>query len=1316
MKQSSDLIDRRRGEMPEPRAEHAYGRLAGACVTDMLTRRAAARPQDIAVIAPDGQLTYWQLERAAHGLARHLRDLGIGPDDCVGVYTEPSLDQMIAIWGILFAGAAYLPLSPEYPQDRLRYMIEDSASPVLVTQPGLASLLADLVPRDRRILTLAETGLRDPRPPGDRAALPPPRPSSLAYVIYTSGSTGQPKGVMIEHGSIAAQMRWMHDVGRVEQGATVLQKTPMSFDAAQWEILAPAVGARVVLGAPGIHRDVEALIGAITAHRVTILQGVPTLLQALVDSGELAGCGTLTRVFSGGEALTRELARDVMKALPGALLINLYGPTECTINATSMLADPDDGDADSATIPIGVPVDNTSCFILDENMAPVGIGETGQLYIGGVQLARGYLNRPDQTREKFVASPFVPTERLYSTGDLASWNPDGTIQFIGRADNQVKLNGHRVELDEVAVSIAAHPWVRRAAALVTPGAHEGRQALVACVELNPREAALMDQGLDEAHHRSKQSRFQVSAQLSGAGLRDQGDLRGRHRVGLPGATETGAQRHTAFARKTYRFFDGEQVTAADLISLLSPRDIPRLSRDPDEVQLAELGEILRWFGQFHSESRLLPKYTYASPGALYATQLYLETSGRDGVDPGVYYYHPGEHALYRIGESTLREPGLLIHLAGKRRAIEPVYQRNIAEVLEMEAGHMLGVFEEVLPRHGLTIAPLPFSPAVRDRLGITPQDHYLGTFALAASGPAAPEDPTETYVLAHPRGVDGLPAGLYRHVDGRFERLSDELVLRRHVIAINQRVYDRAGFGIAVVSRTGPSWLRYINLGRKLHQLQRNDLRIGLMSAGYSSDSGFPLPAAVRLDDIFASCGIRPAPLYYAVGGRVSAGQVASEGMYEDSVHTQGPAELIKEELARSLPRYMLPSTVIVMDRLPLTANGKVDVRALADRPELAQAAAAPRVAPVTEAERWLARQWGEMLKSADVSTQDEFFAAGGNSLIAVALVNRINKRYGTRLPLQTLFETPKLADLAARIGSPPDESSSRLVPLAGAGAASDLPPVFCWPGLGGYPMNLRSLALAQDTGRPFYGIQACGLNDGESAHPTIAEMAAADIEEIRRVQPAGPYTLYGYSFGARVAFEAAWQLEQAGERVEQLLLLCPGNPRVGPPGPPIDQGAAGPGRRTAAYDNPAYLTILFSVFAGSARGPEVDLCLRTVRDEEGFVSFVRARYPALGEHLIRRIIRLVARTYEFEYTFHELAGRRLRAPVGIIKATGDDYSWMEESAAHTTDGRPAPTVIQLAGDHYRVLREPGVNELADAIRSLRSAPDRALAEERAAS
>jgi non-ribosomal peptide synthetase component F len=252
---------------------------------------------------------------------------------------------------------------------------------------------------------------------------------------------------------------------------------------------------------------------------VTTLQCVPTLLQALLDTERLSACTSLRKVFSGGEALSRPLARALGAALPWAGLVNLYGPTECTINATAYLVDPDALEEGAGAVPIGVPVDNTQCYILDEQLAPVDIGEPGELYIGGVQLARGYLHRPEQTRERFVPSPFVPTERLYRTGDLAYWNPDGTIQFTGRADNQVKLRGYRVELDEIALAIEEHTWVRRAAAVVTDDARTGFQNLVACVELNPKEAALMDQGNHGAHHQSKASRLQVRAQLSNPGVR-----------------------------------------------------------------------------------------------------------------------------------------------------------------------------------------------------------------------------------------------------------------------------------------------------------------------------------------------------------------------------------------------------------------------------------------------------------------------------------------------------------------------------------------------------------------------------------------------------------------------------------------------------------------------------------------------------------------------------------------------------------------------------------------------------------------------------
>jgi amino acid adenylation domain-containing protein len=1258
-----------------------------ASLRGLLTHQARLRPDDIALTTSEGHVTFRQLKDGADRFGAHLAALGVTPDTCVGLYAEPSADLMTGVWGILTAGAAYLPLSPDYPEARLTYMVENSGAQVVVTQPHLRERALALVPEGTTVVTLADASGQPTAP------LPDSRGDHLAYVIYTSGSTGRPKGVMIEQRSIVSQLRWLADCGHLGPGASILQKTPMSFDAAQWEILACAVGARVVMGSPGLFRDPEAIITMICEHRVTALQGVPTLLQALVDTEELTACTTLTRLFSGGEALTATLAKDLFTALPAVSLVNLYGPTETTINATSHWVDPDVLDEASAGIlPVGVPADHVTCYILDENRQPVDIGESGELFIGGVQLARGYIGLPETTAQRFVTSPFNPTERLYRTGDLCMWNADGTIQFTGRSDNQVKLRGYRVELEEVASRIEEHTWVRRAAAVVTDDPRTGSKSLVAAVELNERTAAVMDQGRsDAAHHQSKASKLQVKAQLSDPGVRSQEELTGRQVVVLPGRSATAEQRREAFARKTYRFYDGGQVTADDLLALLAPRPrTPGAPRALAELTLEEFGQVLRWFGPFRSAERLLPKYAYASPGALYATQTYLEIDGLFGLS-GVYYHHPADHTLVRVGDldGRLTGPVLRVHFLGRTRAIEPVYKNNIVEVLEFEAGHMVGVFEEILPGYGLTIDPVGYDPGVTARLDAADGDRYLGTFEITADHGLPRPDQVELFVQAHGDRVAGLAEGLYRYRGGQLTRIGAGTVERRHVIAINQGVYDRAAFGISAVSRAGQDWQRYLVLGTLLHRLQRVP-GMGLMSSGYSSKTGTPLPAARRLDELLAAAGVPAAEAsYFFVGGRISTGQAAHEGMSEDAVHTKGPAEMIRDDLARFLPDYMIPARVVVVNELPLTANGKIDAKAAARLPEVtAQRTATAYVAPATATERWLAAEWGRMLKYDDVSTQDEFFASGGNSLHAVALVNRINREFDTSLPLQVVFESPRLAELAARVDDGAPGRASRLVPLHTAGAAA---PVYCWPGLGGYPMNLRLLAQGVDLDRPVTGVQAHGINPGEVPHGSIREMAMADVAEIRRVQPSGPYTLWGYSFGARVAFEAAWQLEQFGEKVENLLLICPGNPEV----------RTEDGRRwgrEASFANPAYVSILFSVFAGTAHGPVVQACLREVTDEDSFVAFVHDRLPALDEGTILRITRIVAATYEFEYSFRELRERRIEAPVTVFKARGDDYSFLENSSGYSAQ---PPTVVDLDGDHYGVLKKHGVGELIGRIRQV---------------
>ncbi|NKI74734.1 amino acid adenylation domain-containing protein [Dickeya sp. CFBP 2040] len=1254
-------------------------------IVTQLKHRAQHQPEQTAVIFRDQQLSYQQLYRQAGALAHYLNAQNVNSECCVGLFVEPSLTLMTGVWGILLSGNAYLPLSPEYPEDRLAYMLENSQTRIVVTQPHLREQLLALSPQGIQVVTPDDV---DAFMRQHAHALPDApaidiSPYHLAYVIYTSGSTGKPKGVMIEHHSVLNQMNWLAQTFALDKETVILQKTPMSFDAAQWEILSPACGCQVVMGEPGVYRNPEHLVDMLAEYQVTTLQCVPTLLQALLDTERLADCPALRQIFSGGEALQKHLALECLETLPDCELVNLYGPTECTINSSAFRVEPTAVRQGPDTLPIGTPIANTRYYILDNCCTPVAVGQTGELYIGGDGVARGYLNREDLTAECFIADPFAPTGsggRLYKTGDLASWNDDGTVQYAGRADNQIKLRGYRVELDEIRSAIETHDWVKAAAVIVRNDPFTGYQNLIAFIELNAREAVLMDQGRHGVHHQSKANKAQVMLQLANQGCREFPIDSQPYTLDLPGKQPDEKQRRTAFSRKTYRFYDGGVVRRDDILSLLQEPLPAAVPRRRGALTLDELGHCLRYLGQFTSAERLLPKYAYASPGALYATQVFLELNGVAGVSAGYYYYQPVQHQLIRVSEQASVPPGSLrLHFVGKKSAIEPIYKNNIREVLQIEMGHIIGLLDKILPDYGLGVVLCDMAALNPAPLAINPDDDYLGACDVQCGTCLLAKDDLDIYVQTTGTEIADLPVGTYRYVRGDLQRIADDIIKKKHVIAINQAVYERSSFGISLVSRS-EGWPGYVHVGRTLQRLQMNDMNIGLMSSGYSSETGNDLPAARRFWQIL---GHRTGPYYFFIGGRISDEQKYSEGMKEDMVHMKGPAEMVRDDLAAFMPDYMMPNKLLILDEMPLTVNGKIDMKALANiNVELRHKTI---IAPRNPLEHQIMAVWQAKLKRETISVDDNFFESGGNSLIAVSLIHELNATLNASLPLQVLFQAPTVEKLATWLSRTRQEPVSRLVRLQPKGRQM---PVYCWPGLGGYCMNLRLLARRMGSVRPFFGIQAHGINPGEVPYATISEMAARDIELIRQHQPHGPYTLWGYSFGARVAFEAAWQLEQVGEVVDNLFLLAPGSPKL------RDERVAGMSR-TAGFDNPGYLTILFSVFIGSITDPALERCLETVRDEESFVAFITGLNPALDDGVVRRIIRIVAQTFEFTYTFRELEQRQLNAPVTIIQAQGDDYSFIEN---HRGFSALPPTVLALKADHYSMLKEPGIAELISVI------------------
>ncbi|RZT39144.1 non-ribosomal peptide synthetase [Cupriavidus agavae] len=438
--------------------------------------QAAARPDAIALCMGDQSLTYAALNRRANALAHRLIARGVGPDVPVGVLAERSVEMVVALLAVLKAGGAYVPFDPDYPADRLGYMIGDSGVALVLVQrldslPALPPLSRAITPIDLNAAALHDEG---------DAGNPTPAlsPENLAYIIYTSGSTGRPKGAANRHGALFNRLWWMQQQYRLDAADTVLQKTPFSFDVSVWEFFWPLMtGARLAMAAPGDHRDPQRIAALIAQHRVTTLHFVPSMLQAFVaDAGVAAHCGSLRHIVCSGEALPADLARRAMALLPHAGLHNLYGPTEAAIDVTHWTCRADLGHS----VPIGRPIANVSAHVLDAALQPVPDGVAGELYLGGAGLARGYLGRAALTAERFVADPHgTHGDRLYRTGDLARRLAGGKIEYLGRLDHQVKIRGLRIEPGEIEARLLAHEGVREA--IVIAQTQDGPARLVAYV-------------------------------------------------------------------------------------------------------------------------------------------------------------------------------------------------------------------------------------------------------------------------------------------------------------------------------------------------------------------------------------------------------------------------------------------------------------------------------------------------------------------------------------------------------------------------------------------------------------------------------------------------------------------------------------------------------------------------------------------------------------------------------------------------------------------------------------------------------------------
>ena len=459
----------------------------GASIKMMIERQAQERGEEVAVESGDERVSYRQLNEKANKVGNYLRRRGVGQDEIVGVYMERGLGMVVGLVGVMKAGGAYLPLDPAYPKARLEYILKDARPKVVLTQGELVSQLpeheAEVICLDSDWPMISEEDGTNP------ATLTCDK--NLIYVIYTSGSTGNPKGAMLTQDGITNSIQWMQETYNLEPQDRFLVRTSLNFDPSVWEIFWPlCVGASLVIADEAHHQDTAYLVKLIRQQEVTTAYFIPSMLKAMIEEPGLKDCRSLKRIICGGESMSIETVNQLMDSLP-VELHHSYGPTETSIAATEWTCE---RNSKREVVPIGRPLANTRVYVLDEQMKAVGIGIAGELYISGVCVGRGYLNRAELTAERYVPDSYSkePGGRLYRTGDLVRYHGDGTVQYLGRVDEQLKINGVRIEAGEIEAIVSEQESVEQCVVIGRDDEGVGKQMVGYVVMKEGAEAGIAE--------------------------------------------------------------------------------------------------------------------------------------------------------------------------------------------------------------------------------------------------------------------------------------------------------------------------------------------------------------------------------------------------------------------------------------------------------------------------------------------------------------------------------------------------------------------------------------------------------------------------------------------------------------------------------------------------------------------------------------------------------------------------------------------------------------------------------------------------------
>lgn len=1106
-------------------------------LTELIDLTSGAYPDKVAVVYKNERLTYARLTEQSNRLADCLITKGVKKGDIIGLAADRSLEMIVSLLGILKAGAVYLPLDPEYPQERITYMLTDSGAKILLLSKAY---------RGRFQSGAAEMVIEDIWPDLDSYSAAAPAVSSngtdLAYVLYTSGSTGKPKGVEIMHFNLVNFLISMQSAPGITAEERLLAITTISFDIAGLELYLPLItGAELVICDQETARDGRLLLELIEKQHITVMQATPSTWRMMIDSGWYKKYPL--KVLCGGESLPAELAAELLKL--SAELWNMYGPTETTIWSTVKQIK-----ADGGAITIGRPVNNTQVYILDTDRQLVAPGATGEIFIGGDGLAAGYLNQPELTKDRFIPNPFstFPAERLYTTGDLGKFTADGEIICLGRADQQVKIRGHRIELGEIETLLSQQNGVKQSVVIARED-HPGDKRLVGYVVLSEEEEAKeivpswkdrWDTIYDMAA-KSGQDQERSDQKIDGILLEQWQDSEKLVQQAAEWLHVSAERIKKLNAQHILEIGSGggqlmfelapfaESYVATDYAATAIEKLREKLDAQPgqwDHVTVrTNAADDFSALSFTSFDLVLIHSVAQYFPDTAYFLKV-IEASVKIVKDGGCLFigdmqgknslemYHAMDHLSHTKNDTTLAE-------------FREVVQNRVRIEDEFVADPS---FFYLLPQLIPAITGVDVQLREGQLQNETTKYHYDVWLHINSDHQVA--QPGLSLSWEDEGMLNNLTAQLKAHGTGSITVTN---------IPNNRTAKDHA---LLQWMRSAPAGSTAGQIKNELERVEKGidpDLfwQLG-RDLGYHTYVRWTTDGT---DENFEAVFIRddsglllPPDPSAALSAHAKPQDFARTPLSANELYLpKSVTDNWKNALYQQLPEYMVPADFVALKSFPLTPNHKIDKKAL-PRPQVRMGnSGTGQHLPQDEHEQFISSVWSAVLGIDSIDTHADFFELGGHSLLAVKVMSAIEKETGKRLPLATLFDNSTIEKLAKKLVSDEESEWKVLVPIKTTGTKD---PIFLIHGGGLNVILFKAISKYLDQEQPVYGLQAQGLNGPTQLLYTMEEIAALYISEIITVHPDGPYCLAGYSLGGFIAFEISRQLTEMGKKVKFLGIL----------------------------------------------------------------------------------------------------------------------------------------------------------------------------------